>query len=95
MTSKNYKAMIYFAVATFFFYSKDVVYDENTTVEEFRKNNPELVKRIFDECLSVMEYELSYNQVNTAITAFIQSGLNPQSVHNTEVFKPAKKQNDE
>lgn len=88
-TSKNYRAMIYFAVATFFFYSKDIICDEHTNVEIFREKNPELVKRIFDECLTVMEYELSMNQVDTAIVAFIQSKRNPQSVHETEVYKPA------
>ena len=89
LPSKNYRAMIYFAVATFFFYSKDIICDENTNIESFRKDNPELVKRIFDETLSVMEYELSWNQVDTAIHAFLASWNNPQSVHNTEVYKPS------
>lgn len=89
-TSTQYRAMIYFSVATFFFYSKDIICDENTNVEIFRKNNPKLVKRIFDECLTVMQYELSYNQIDTAIVAFIQSYRNPQSVHNTKVYTTQK-----
>lgn len=87
-TSQKYKSMIYFAVATFFFYSKNIIYTKEIDVNLFRENNPELVKRIFDECLSVMNYELSNNQVDTAILAYLQSYVKPQSVHDTSIYKP-------
>jgi hypothetical protein len=87
MTSKTYRAMIYFAVATFHMYSKDTISTEKTDISMFRRTNPELVKRIFDECLSIMEYELSFHQMDAAIQVYLIGLHKPQSVHDTEVYK--------
>jgi len=72
----KYKTMIYAATASFFMCSKHLEFDPNITVQEFRDKNPELIKEVFKDVLDNLEYELSYNQMSTAILAFLQTVFN-------------------
>jgi hypothetical protein len=83
--SKQYRLMIYFAVATFLFYSKNIVSHSRMTVGEFREKNPDVVTRVFEEGKS-FGYELSWEQMSRAIAAFIIGKYDPKSVADTEVY---------
>jgi hypothetical protein len=78
-SSRLYRLMIYFAVATFLFYEKSIAIHRKMTVYEFREKNKSATKRVFDEGLSIMNYELSWSQVNTAILAYMQAKFYPKS----------------
>jgi hypothetical protein len=57
------------------------------TVEQFREKHPKLCKRVFDEVLSIYKYELSCEQMNRAIYAYMSGVIAPQDVEETEVFQ--------
>jgi len=82
--------MIYFAHSTIIIYEKGVVSHDKMTVAEFRESNQDLIKRIFDEGLSIMDYELSYDQVSKACLVYLQSKYFPRSVKETEVYQLKK-----
>lgn len=84
--SKQYRLMIYFAVATLHFYRGSIVAVRGPqTPEEFREKNKEVVKRVFDEALSLFKYELSHEQMTRAIAAYLAKG---QKVENTSPATP-------
>ncbi len=56
------------------------------TPEEFHNENKDLMQRVFDEGLSIMEYELSHNQMMKACHVYLVSKYNPQSVSKTETY---------
>ncbi len=58
------------------------------TLNEFRASNEDVVKRVFDEGLSIMNYELSHNQMQNAIRVYLMSKYNPSSVFEVGIFKP-------
>ncbi|MBX4192032.1 hypothetical protein KW798_00915 [Candidatus Parcubacteria bacterium] len=67
--------MIYFAVATLHFYRSDIKAVRGPqTPSEFRERNKDVVQRVFDEGLSLFKYELSYEQVDRAIVAYLAEG---------------------
>ncbi len=78
--------MIYFAHSTLVMYSKDIVSHDKMSVGEFMEQNKDITKRVFDEGLSIMEYELSYNQITKACLVYLQSKYFPSSVKYTEVY---------
>ena len=82
--------MIYFAHSTLVIYSKDIISSKTMTVEEFRDKNKDVIKRVFDEGLSIMNYELSYNQMSIACLVYLQSKYYPQSVKETEIYNLTK-----
>ena len=82
----QYRAMIYFAHSTMMIYDKDIKSSKEMTIGEFREQNPELVQRVFDEGLSILNYELSWTQVDRAIHVYLISKYNPSSVHERPVF---------
>lgn len=85
-SDRFYRAMIYSAITTFFIYSDGIdTACEKTT--EFREKNPAAVKRIFEEILSVFNYELSWNQVDIAIAGYLTAVKKPQNASNTGVYK--------
>jgi len=86
MDDRLYRAMEYVAIATFLFYS-DGIDTDCTTTTEFREKNPEVVQRVFEETLSVFNYELSWYQVDAAILGYVTAIKKPLNVKNTEVFK--------
>lgn len=84
--SDTYTQMIYVAVATMHLYSKNIVVSHGMTVEQFRENYSKLCKRVFDEVLSIYNYELSFEQMNRSIYAYMSGVIAPQDVDKTEVF---------
>ena len=78
--------MIYFAHSTLVMYSKTIISHEKMTVGEFMKQNKDVTKRVFDEGLSIMEYELSHNQMCKACLVYMQSKYFPSSVKEVGVF---------
>lgn len=90
--SDRYRMMIYFAAHTIFIYSKDLICSVTMTVAEFGEQNKEIIQRVFDEGLSIMNYELSTEQMNRAIYSFMQAKYYPLSVKETEVYNLQPKQ---
>lgn len=88
--SDRYKLMIYFAHSTFVIYEKTIISEPTTTVWGFREKNGDVIKRVFDEGISIFNYELSYEQMSRAIEVYLKSKYNPSSVYETEVYKPKK-----
>ena len=86
--SDKYKLMIYFAHSTLVIYSKSIVCDSKTTVEEFKAQNKDVIKRVFDEGLSIFNYELSAEQMDRAIIVYGKSLFTPLDVTKTEVYNP-------
>jgi hypothetical protein len=88
--SEKYRLMIYFAHSTMVMYSKTIETREDMTVGEFMKVNKDVTKRVFDEALSVFNYELSHEQMSRACYVYLHSIYKAQSVYDTEVFEPSK-----
>lgn len=87
MYSNQYRAMIYFVVATLFMYQGDMTWNEDIkSPEDFKKANEDHITRVIEECRGTFEYELSMNQVMTGISAYMKSRLSPQKVSETEAF---------
>lgn len=82
-SSKLYKLAIYFGIATLYFYRKDIVpLYEGENLGVFAEKNKEILKRVFDETLDVMQYELSHEQMGRIVSAYTSQAL---SVYDTEV----------
>ena len=78
--SDLYRLMIYFAVATLYFYRSDID-PRCKTVTEFVEKNRAIIDRVCDEAETLFSYELSHFQITRAIQAYLAAG---QSVSNTE-----------
>jgi hypothetical protein len=87
METSQYRLMIYFAHSTMVMYSKTIESHEKMSVREFMEKNSKLIKRVFDEGLSIMNYELSSNQMQKASLVYLQSKYFPTSVFETEVYQ--------
>ncbi len=82
-SSKLYKLAIYFGIATLYFYRKDIVpMNEGENLGVFAEKNKEILKRVFEETLALMQYELSHEQIGNIVRAYTSQAL---SVHDTEV----------
>lgn len=86
-TSEMYRLMIYFAHSTMCIYQKTIVCNSKMSINDFRNQNELVIKRVYDEALSIFNYELSYEQMNRAIAVYFQSKLNPTSVLESDVYK--------
>lgn len=82
--TNQYKLMIYFAHSTLVMYSGSIYSRKKMNVSEFRKWNKEVIKTVFDEGLSIMNYELSYEQVSRACLVFLQTKYFPQTIKETK-----------
>lgn len=82
-----YRAMIYFAHSTLVIYSKTIVDEKEMTVGAFREKNKDVVQRVYDEGLSIFEYELSYEQISKAIYTYLKSKYDPSSIHEVPVHE--------
>jgi len=71
-------------------YSKDIACIQGMNVGEFMDKNKDLIKRVFDEGINIMSYELSNNQMEKAVFVYLQSKYHPQSVLETEAYQPIK-----
>jgi len=87
--SNLYRLMIYFAHSTMAMYAADIVCHDKMSVAEFREQNKDVCQRVFDEGLSIMNYELSYEQVSRACQVYLQTKYFPQSVKNSKVYTPS------
>lgn len=87
--SHMYRLMIYFAHSTMVMYSADIVCHDKMTVADFREQNKDICQRVFDEGLSIMNYELSYEQVSRACQVYLQTKYFPQSVKKSKVYTPS------
>ncbi len=85
--SAKYRLMIYFAHSTMVMYAKTIVSHEKMSVGEFMEQNKDVVKRVFDEGLSIMEYELSHHQLERASLVYLQSKYFPSSVYEKDVYR--------
>ena len=84
--SQMYRLMIYFAHSTLVMYSGSIkINKDSMSISEFRNANADVLKRVTAEALSIMNYELSYNQMEKAIAVYLQSTYNPQRIEDTEV----------
>ena len=82
-SSQSYKLAVYVGIATLHFYRKDIVpLNEGENLGVFAENNKEILKRVFDETLLQMQYELSHAQMGQIVAAYTCQGL---SVQGTEV----------
>jgi hypothetical protein len=73
--SRDYRFAIYAAVATFYFYRKDVIpMVEGETYGTWAEKNKKVVDRVFEEILNLFSYELSHEQMGRAIQAFCAEG---------------------
>jgi hypothetical protein len=89
-SSNKYKLMIYFAHSTMVMYAKTIVSHDKMTPHDFMEQNKDVIQRVFDEGLSIMEYELSHNQLLIASYTYLNSKYHPSSVYETEIFVPKK-----
>lgn len=85
--SKKYRLMIYFVHSTLVMYSDSIVSHSKMTVGEFMESNADTTQRVFEEGLSVMQYELSFNQICKGCLVYLQAKYFPQSVKNTKCYQ--------
>lgn len=83
----NYRAMIYAAVATMHFYSKEIHILPQMSVEQFRNMNPALIDRVAVEIKQIFNYELSWEQMGRAIYGYVRGELYPESPTHTEAYR--------
>jgi hypothetical protein len=82
-SGKLYKLAIYFGIATLYFYRKDIIpLNNGENLGVFAKKNKEILKRVFDETLEVMQCELSHEQMGRIVAGYTSQAL---SVHDTKV----------
>ena len=86
--SPKYRLMIYFAHSTMVIYSKTIISNEKMSVGEFMEQNKDVIKRVFDEGLTIMEYELSHEQMSRASLVYLQAKHFPSSILETEAYVP-------
>lgn len=87
LPSMTYRLMIYFAHSTMVMYAKTIVSHDKMTVSEFMEQNADVVKRVFDEGLTIMNYELSHRQLCIASRVYLQTKYFPSSVYEKEVYQ--------
>ena len=84
--SNTYTQMIYVAVTTFYLYSKNIQVEQGMTVKQFRDKYKGLCKRVVDEVSSIYQYQLSGEQMNCAIYAYMYGAIDPKDVETTHVY---------
>ena len=84
--NKKYRLMVYFASAILMMYSKTIVCERHMSVNDFRNKNEIVVKRVFDEALSLFDYKLSYEQMSAAIFIYFSCKFRPLSVAETGIY---------
>lgn len=80
--SREYRQMIYFAVATLYLYRADLVTVRGSqTPDEFMKRNKSVIERVSAEAINLFNYELSIQQIGRAVAAYLAPA---QSVARTQ-----------
>ena len=85
--SKTYRLMIYFAHSTMMLYDKTIVSRADMSPASFYNENKDVMQRVFDEGLNIMEYELSHNQMMKACYCYLSGKYHPQSVIETKAYE--------
>jgi len=90
MNTEKYRLMIYFIVATIQLYEASVIMpkDEQISVDDFIKNNRDLMNRVFDEAINCFNYEISSHQLEKGVYAWMSSKYNPQFITDKEAYNP-------
>ena len=78
--SDKYRMMIYFAVATMHLYRASIRLGHDD-LRDFKRRNQDLILRICAEARNLFDYELSTEQMDKAIIAYLSA---PQTVQGTE-----------
>jgi hypothetical protein len=82
-SSNLYTLAIYFGIATLYFYRKDIIpLNNGENLGVFAEKNKEILQRVFDETLELMQYELSHHQMGRIVAGYTRQAL---SVHDTEI----------
>lgn len=78
MQSDKYILLMYFVHSMLESRKNELVFDENTTVENFRENeiNNKKCLDIHEICLTHYDYELSWNQIANGINLFLNANQN-------------------
>jgi len=82
-----YRLMTYFCHSTMVIYESDIICECNMSIPDFRDKNKDVIKRVFDEGLSIMNYEISHNQMDRAILTYLHVKYKPQSTKNTKPYQ--------
>lgn len=85
--SDKYRLMIYFAHSTLVMYSKDIAIHKTMSVQEFKEVNKAVCLRVHEEALNIFNYELSNQQMSTAVQVYMNSYYYPQSVKDTKAYQ--------
>ena len=75
MEFNSYKAMVYFIVATLYFYKNEIRYIESSN-KFFDINNLDVLTKVKHEAIMDLNYEISYNQMLVGISEYIQNEFN-------------------
>jgi hypothetical protein len=75
MTSNKYKLMVFLCHSYLESRKKEMIFNQNSTVEDFRlsKINNDICIQIHEQILESQNYELSHHQMTNAIHLFIKS----------------------
>ena len=84
-SSEMCELMVYFAHTTLCIYAETIMINTSMSVNDFRNKNEEVIKRVFDESLSMFNYVLSYEEMSGAIALYFQTKFRPLSVKITKV----------
>jgi hypothetical protein len=78
--------MTYFAHSTMHLYSGEMVTVKGMSPETMYNLNSDIMHRVFEEGLSIMNYELSNLQMMKACYCYLQSKYNPQMVSESDPY---------
>lgn len=56
------------------------------SISDFKRENRDVIKRVYDEAISIFNYELSTIQMVSAIQVYFNTKFKPSSVEETEVY---------
>lgn len=87
MMSFKYRAMIYFAHSTLVIYSKTITSNSEMSIQQFRDENKDVIQRVFDEGISIFNYELSHEQISRAISVYLMATYSPTSVYEKAIYQ--------
>ena len=79
--------MIYFAHSTLVIYSETILSNDKMSVAVFMEQNKDVIKRVFDEGLSIMNYELSNYQMQKACLVYLQAKYFPSSINKVGIYQ--------
>lgn len=82
-----YRLMIYFAHSTMAMYEKDMRSAKVMSPQRLYDWNKDIMQRVFEEGLNIMDYELSNEQMMKACYVYLMARYYPQSVVDSKPYK--------